>query len=192
MQLSNRFTEALGLACRLHAMQQRKGTEIPYVGHLLAVTAIVLQHAGTEDEAIAAMLHDAVEDQGGAQVLHEIRERFGSSVAEIVEGCSDADQTPKPPWQQRKQAYLAHLRVATASMRLVSAADKLDNARALLTDYRACGDLLWTRFNAGREDILWYYESLVAIFRETSPSPLVEELERVVMELTTTVRRSER
>lgn len=183
MTLSGRFEEALVYAARLHAGQARKGTSIPYIAHLLAVAAIVLEHGGNEDEAIAALLHDAIEDQGGAATRAEIRRRFGETVVQIVDGCSDAETMPKPPWRPRKEAYLAHLRQASPSVRLVSAADKLHNARAILADYRAIGDTLWQRFSGRKEGTLWYYRSVVGSLRAAGTTPLVEELARVVAEL---------
>ena len=181
--LSTRFEEALIFATRLHAKQTRKGTNIPYVAHLLAVTSIVFENGGTEDEAIAALLHDAVEDQGGAATREEIRRRFGDTVVAIVDGCTDAEVIPKPPWRARKEAYIAHVRKAPASVRLVSAADKLHNARAILADYRELGESLWKRFNGGKEGTLWYYRSLVDAFRAGGTTPLIEELDRVVSEI---------
>ena len=183
MTLSVRFQEALTFAARLHAEQLRKGTNIPYVAHLLAVSSLALQHGADEDEAIAALLHDAVEDQGGAETREEIRRRFGDRVVEIVDGCTDSDGTPKPPWKQRKQAYIAHVGTASPSVRLISASDKLDNARAILADYRSAGESLWTRFHGGREGTLWYYRSLVETFRKAGSNALVEELDRVVTEI---------
>lgn len=181
--LSDRFAEALALAHELHAGQVRKGTAIPYVSHVLAVAGIVLDYGGDEDEAIAALLHDAVEDCGGAPVLADIRGRFGDRVADIVSACSDTDQTPKPPWQARKEAYLDHLRAAPASVRLVSAADKLHNARAILADYREIGEALWSRFNATKAQTLWYYRALVDAFEARGCTPLVSELARTVAEI---------
>ncbi len=183
MTLSARFEEALILAVRWHAGQVRKETTIPYIAHLLGVASLVLEQGADEDEAIAALLHDAVEDQGGAVALEEIRRRFGDRVAEIVAGCTDAWTTPKPPWRERKEAYIAHLRQASASVRLVSAADKLHNARSILADYRALGDALWSRFNGGKAGTLWYYRALVETLQAADPTPLVEELDRVVSEI---------
>lgn len=183
MTLSARFEEALTFAARLHAGQVRKGTAIPYVAHLLAVASLVLEHGASDDEAIAALLHDAAEDQGGKATLDEIRSRFGDVVAEIVEGCTDAWTIPKPPWRERKEAYLASLREASASVCLVSTADKLHNARTILGDYRVLGESLWGRFNGGRDGTLWYYRSLVEVLRATGPNSLVEELDRVVSEI---------
>ncbi len=183
MTLSARFQEALLYSTQVHATQLRKGTSIPYVSHVLIVAGIVLENGGDEDEAIAALLHDAVEDQGGEARLADIRARFGARVATIVLGCSDSTVKPKPPWEERKRRYLEHLRSSPASERLVSAADKLANARAILADYRTNGEALWPRFNATREQILWYYRELVTAFRATGTTPLVDELDRVVATL---------
>ena len=181
--LSPRFDVALVFASQLHRDQARKGTLIPYISHLPAVTAIVLEHGGSEDEAIAALLHDAVEDQGGAAAYNVIRSEFGENVAAIVAACSDADTTPKPPWRERKEAYIAHIASASPSVRLVSAADKLHNARAILADYRQEGEQLWARFNGGREGTLWYYRALANAFQHAESTPLTEELGWVVTEL---------
>jgi len=181
--LSARFEEALTIAARLHAAQKKKGSDIPYVAHLLGVAAIALHYGANEDEAIAALLHDAVEDQGGAATREEVRRLFGEAVAAIVDGCTDTDLTPKPPWRKRKEDYLIHIRTAPAPVRLVSASDKLDNARAIRADYRVIGEALWQRFKGGREGTLWYYRSLVRALREAGPSELVEELDRVVSEI---------
>lgn len=183
MILSQRFTDALTFATTLHANQIRKGSGVPYISHLLGVTSIALEHGANEDEAIAALLHDAIEDQGGAAIREEIRRRFGDTVTEIVNGCTDADTTPKPPWRQRKEAYIAHIPTASNSVRLVSAADKLHNARSILTDYHIVGEAVWERFQGGREGTLWYYRSLVVAFRQAGSSPLIDELDRVVLEL---------
>jgi len=183
VMLGERFDEAMQYASRLHQRQRRKGTAVPYLAHLMSVAALVLEHGGDEDMAVAALLHDAVEDQGGKPVLGEIRRRFGERVAGIVAGCTDADTLPKPPWRQRKEEYIAHVRHAPADVSLVSAADKLHNARTVLADYRRHGEALWGRFQGGREGTLWYYRALVETFRQAGNNPLVEELERVVSEL---------
>ncbi|MHB9130115.1 MAG: HD domain-containing protein [Armatimonadota bacterium] len=183
MQLSPRFEEALIYAVQLHAAQFRKGSGIPYISHLLGVAAIVLEHGSTEDEVIAALLHDAVEDQGGLETLAVIRRRFGDVVAEIVLGCTDAHSHPKPPWRQRKEAYIAHLREVSPSVRLVSAADKLHNARCILLDYRTLGETTCCRFAGGKEGVLWYYRALADTFRSFGSTPLVDELDRTVAEL---------
>lgn len=169
--LGERFERGLQRACQLHRSQVRKGTKIPYASHLLAVTSLVLEDGGDEDQAIAALLHDAVEDQGGRATLESIRSDFGDRVAGIVEACSDTEIEPKPPWRERKKNYLRHL---TAETRLevlrVSAADKLHNARCIIADYRLCGDSVWRRFNARKEEQAWYYGELARIYRERGVS----------------------
>jgi GTP pyrophosphokinase len=183
MKLTNRFEDALVYAVRLHAEQLRKGTLVPYASHLLGVASIALEFGADEDEAIAALLHDAVEDQGGAPTLAKIRARFGDKVADVVQGCSDSEVVPKPPWRARKEAYLRHIGAASASCRLVSAADKLHNARAINSDCRRLGPEIWKRFNAPREDLLWYYRSLVEAFRKAGGGALAEELAVAVAEM---------
>jgi GTP pyrophosphokinase len=183
MSLSPRFEEALIFATRLHATQTRKESGTPYIAHLLAVSALVLEYGGDEDQAIAALLHDAVEDQGGAATREAIRARFVDRVTAIVDGCTDADTQPKPPWRARKEAYLAHLPDAPAEVRLVSAADKLHNARSVLADYRQVGEAVWARFRGGKAGTLWYYRALLTAYRAAGTDPLVEELDRTVTEL---------
>ncbi len=181
---SPRFDHALVYAHQLHARQTRKGTPTPYVGHLLAVAAIVIDNYGTEEEVIAALLHDAVEDQGGAKTREEIRQRFGEQVAAIVDGLTDTDQTPKPPWRKRKEDYIAHLAEAPSSVLLVSLADKIHNAGSILRDVRADGEDVWKRFNGGKAGSLWYYRALVETFRVRGEfTSLIEELDRIVTEL---------
>jgi (p)ppGpp synthase/HD superfamily hydrolase len=189
--LSPRFNEALGYAATLHREQARKQTQIPYISHLLAVASIVLENGGTEDQAIAALLHDAIEDQG-ADKGEEIRAKFGEAVYAIVQGCTDAEVSKgdaKPPWRQRKETYIVHVRKAPPSVRLVSAADKLHNARAILADYRDLGESLWGRFNGKKDGTLWYYRELAKAFRHGEQTDglrrIVDELERVVLELET-------
>ena len=183
MLLSPRFTAALAYAAELHREQERKVSGVPYIGHLLRVAGIVLEYGGSEDEAIAALLHDAVEDQGGTPVLEEIRRRFGEAVAETVLGCSDTQARPKPPWQQRKQAHVDHVRAASRSVRMVVAADKLDNARSLVSEYRIRGESLWRFFHGGRSGTLWYYDAMLAVLKDAGVTTLVEELERTVAEM---------
>ena len=181
---STRFRNAFTYAASLHEKQTRKGTSVPYITHLRAVAALVGEAGGSEDEAIAALLHDAVEDQGGAPILQAIEERFGKTVADIVQSCSDTEVTPKPPWRERKEAYLEHLETATASALLVSCADKLHNARAVVSDLRLIGDRLWSRFNASKDESLWYYRALAEVFRRrAAPEMLVGELERTVQDM---------
>jgi (p)ppGpp synthase/HD superfamily hydrolase len=181
MVLTERFQRAFLHAANAHACQLRKGTAIPYISHLMAVASLVLENGGDEDEAIAALLHDAVEDQGGAQRLALIRAEFGEDVAEIVDGCTDADTTPKPPWKARKLAYLQRLPGENPSVLLVSAADKLHNIRCILEDYRVMGEGLWPRFNApSKEEVIWYYRALIDTYRDNGTNAIVDEIERAV------------
>jgi (p)ppGpp synthase/HD superfamily hydrolase len=181
--LTERFERALIYATRLHGDQRRKGSGVPYISHLIAVCALTIEYGGDEDEAIAALLHDAIEDQGGEAARAEILRHFGSRVTKIVEGCTDTDESPEPPWRARKEAYVRHVAEATASVRLVSACDKIHNARSLAMDYRVCGEELWGRFTGGRRGTLWYYRAMVNALRAAGVSPVVEELDRVVSEL---------
>ena len=183
MNLSPRFEQALHYAVLIHAGQLRKGTEIPYLSHLLGVASIALEHGANEDEAIGALLHDAGEDAGGRGRIEDIRQRFGNDVADIVDGCTDADVVSKPEWKKRKQDYIAHIPTASASVRLVSASDKLHNARSILRDYRLHREELWKRFNGGKEGTLWYYRSLIKAFAAAEQNELVKELDRVVSEI---------
>jgi len=180
--LSSRFKEALGYALDLHAGQLRKGSKVPYAAHLLAVAAIILDHGGDEELAIAGLLHDAVEDQGGPPTLEAIRRRFGKRVADIVDQCSDTDAVPKPPWRERKEHHLAILAGAGADVRFVYAADKLHNARAILRDLQN-GESTWDRFNGGKEGTLWYYDRMVEVLGSGGSNPIAGELEAVVAEL---------
>jgi (p)ppGpp synthase/HD superfamily hydrolase len=175
----------------LHRDQERKGTDTPYVTHLLAVTAIVGENGGTEDEVIAALLHDGPEDQGGKERLKDIRARFGDEVAEIVDGCTDTYEEPKPAWRPRKEAYVARMASAPASVRLVSSADKLHNAQTILADLRAVGEDLWDRFTGGKEGTLWYYRALVEAYAEAGSNHVIEELDRVVRKIEALARHAE-
>ncbi len=188
--LTSRFDDAFLLASAHHRRQLRKGTSLPYVSHLLAVTALVLEMGGTEDEAIGGLLHDVVEDGGGPATLTEIRERFGDDVARIVAANSDTDVEPKPPWRERKEAYIAAIAHKQPDELRVSLADKLHNARAILLDYRVHGEALWKRFKAGEGDsVRWYYRALFDAFSqrraELGPSaePFLDEFERTLNDL---------
>jgi (p)ppGpp synthase/HD superfamily hydrolase len=182
-RLGPRFREAFDFAAEKHDGQTRKRTSVPYISHLMAVAALVLEAGGDEDLAIAALLHDVVEDCGGHPVLEDVRARFGDRVASIVEGCTDAYTVPKPPWKQRKLDYLALLRESCDDIRLVSAADKLHNVRTILADYRAEGDSVWARFSGHREGTLWYYRAVLDVLLEGNPNRLTGELQRAVEEL---------
>ena len=183
-RLSPKFVDALGYAAGKHALQTRKASEVPYLGHLLSVAGLVIESDGTETQAIAALLHDAAEDQGGEQTLAEIGEKFGADVASIVAECSDTLQTPKPPWHERKESYIRHLWDASDDAVLVSLADKLDNARAILRDLRGYGSTVWQRFSVQDPQLhLWYYRSLLEVFSQRSPSWMVDELRDVITAL---------
>jgi GTP pyrophosphokinase len=179
-----RFDEALAVAGRLHAGQVRKGTDIPYVAHLLGTCAIAIERGATEDEAIAALLHDAIEDVEPVEEARQQIRRFGPEVERIVEACTDADTHPKPPWRARKEAYIASLATEDGAVLLVSASDKLHNARAIVEDLRAIGSRLWERFNP-EADSIWYYRALVDAYRTNpaSAARLVDELDRTVGEM---------
>jgi GTP pyrophosphokinase len=178
--LTPRFDAAFAYAHDAHATQVRKGSGTPYVGHLMGVASIVIDDGGGEDEAIAALLHDAAEDSGGRERLEDIRARFGDAVAKIVEDCTDAWTQPKAPWLERKRQYAEHARTLDAASLRVSAADKVHNAYAILRDLRNEGERAWERFNAKPDDIVAYYQSLVRAYREAGGGRLVDELDRIV------------
>jgi len=178
--LTDRFDEALSYASRIHREQRRKGTTIPYVSHLLAVASLTLQYGGDENQAIAALLHDAAEDQGGKERLDDIRRHFGEAVADMVADCTDSWVEPKPPWRERKEAYIASLFKKPPMSLLVSLADKTHNAASIVADLREHGDALWGRFTGGREGSLWYYRSLANAFAQLMPGALAGEFERQV------------
>lgn len=185
VELGPRFEAALRYALAAHAGQTRKATGVPYASHLLAVAALVLDDGGDEDEAIAGLLHDAPEDQGGQERLDEIRRSFGDRVADIVEACTETVEHPKPPWPDRKRAFLDRLPgVTDAGTVRVVLADKLANARSLVDDHRRVGDALWDRFNAPEEGQRWYYGQLVEAFAATPASPaLLDDLRAAVATL---------
>jgi (p)ppGpp synthase/HD superfamily hydrolase len=177
--LGERFDRALLLASELHRTQVRKESGVPYVAHLLGVCALALEHGADEDQAIAALLHDAVEDQGGMRVADRIGAAFGPRVRALVLALTDAVVVPKPPWRQRKEAYLAHLRDAPADALLVSACDKVHNARAIVEDHAVAGPSLWARFSGGRDGTLWYYRELAAVFGARGPARLAALLQEL-------------
>ncbi len=183
VKLGPRFLRAFLLAAEKHAGQTRKASTIPYIAHLMGVASLVLEFGGDEDMAIAALLHDVVEDCGGKPMLKEVRRRFGSRVAKIVEGCTDSDTDPKPPWRERKETYIRHLKTADSETRLVSAADKLNNVRSIISDHRDIGESIWSRFQGGRDGTLWYYRALLNEFLRRKPSRLIRELELAIQEL---------
>lgn len=189
--LSNKFDEALELAHRIHRHQSRKGTQIPYVAHVIAVASLVLEYGGSENEAIGALLHDALEDAPTELPAEHLRaligDRFGADVLSIVEHCSDTTIQPKPPWRERKARYIAAAEHTPPSAMKVSAADKLHNLRALARDYRREGPALWKRFNpeAGQSGTLGYHRALVEIYQRRMPGELADELARAQEELET-------
>lgn len=182
-KLGPRFQRAFKFAAEKHARQTRKASTIPYIAHLMGVASLVLEAGGDEDLAIAALLHDVVEDCGGAPMLKVVERRFGKRVAKVVDGCTDADTYPKPPWKQRKDQYIARLKNEDAGTRLVSAADKLNNIRSILSDYRAIGESVWARFNGGREGTLWYYRTLRDEFLRDAPNRITLDFDLAVKEL---------
>jgi len=183
MNLSPKFEQALHYAVLVHAHQVRKGSGTPYIAHLLGVASIALENGGSEAEAIAALLHDSGEDAGGDGRIADIRHRFGDPVADVVQGCTDAVTIPKPQWRKRKEDYIAPVPTASASVRRVSASDKLYNARAILADFRQVGDEVWTCLKGGKDGTPWCYRSLIIAFRQDGNSSLINELDRVVTEL---------
>jgi len=184
MKLSRQFEKALVYATRAHGDQTRKKTGIPYIAHILGVTAIAMEYGANETEAIAALLHDAVEDCGGERRLRDIERKFGKGVAKIVDGCTDTYEKPKPPWLERKKNYIAHLKDSDSSTRLVSASDKLHNTRAILAELRRDGLEVFGRFSGKKDGTLWYYRALVTAFREhRDHGDLVDELDRVATQI---------
>lgn len=183
---TDRFVSAMTYAHQVHKDQRRKGTGIPYIAHILGVTAIAIEYGATEEEAIAALLHDAAEDGGGEETLAYIRAQFGDAVGDIVLGCSDSlveDPEDKLPWLERKENYLAHLENASASVCLVSAADKLHNVRSIIRDYREHGEDIWNRFQGKRDGTLWYYETVAHTLMRRYRSQLTRDLQEAVDEL---------
>lgn len=184
MLLSERFVKAVGLANDLHKGHLRKGTQIPYLSHLLAVASLVIESGGNEDETIAALLHDAVEDCGGAEAMKQIREHFGENVAAIVDGCTETDQKPKPPWKPRKDQYIEQIKTGSPSVRLVSCADKLHNVSSTLAEHRQVGEKIWEKFKVTKEETLWFYKAYLGALRDSEGNrPIFYELELAVYEL---------
>ncbi len=182
--LSDRFREAFVYGFDLHRHQVRKGTSVPYIAHLMAVAALVLENGGDEETAIAALLHDAVEDQGGDETLKNIGSRFGPRVADIVRNCSDSDTIPKPPWRERKEKALRYLEKASPEEILVILADKIHNARCITADLRRSGLKIWDRFHGGRDGTLWYYRAVLEALTARKLYPvLLHELAVLVRQM---------
>jgi len=200
LHLTARFTSAVDYARTLH-IERRKGTDIPYMAHLLGVVALVMAEAGhasvpvTEDMVIADLLHDAVEDHGGRPRLEDIQQNFGANVARLVEGLTDSfssDSNHKGPWEERKKTYIERLKTEPPDVQLICAADKLYNAKSMLDDYRAIGPELWKRFHRARTAQLWYFNALLEVFKASGWSRTAQDLERVVAELTSISAQEER
>ncbi len=190
LHLTARFTRAIDYARQVH-VNYRKGTSVPYMAHLLGVASLVMGESGnlhfpvTEEMVIGALLHDAVEDEGGLPRLRDIEANFGTEVAKIVEGCTDSfeeDSSRKQEWEVRKKSYIDRLRTEPEGTLLVSAADKLYNARAILEDYRVVGVAIWSRFKRGRKEQLWYFDELSQVYEESGSNRLTKELKRVIGE----------
>lgn len=176
--LTHRFEEALIFAHQLHQCQLRKGTQIPYFAHLMSVTALVLEDGGDEDQAIAALFHDAIEDQGGLDTLEVIQTQFGSRVARLVEACSESWSMPKPPWKERKLTYLNHLKDASLEELRIAISDKLHNARSIASDLDRFGPRTWEKFNASKADVLWFYEQFIFHVETRYSGVILNELKR--------------
>jgi (p)ppGpp synthase/HD superfamily hydrolase len=188
LPLSPRLYEALKLAFDLHGHDARKSSQVPVLAHLLSVCALVQYDGGDEDEAIAALLHDTLEDKPEQVTRAEIARRFGDRVVALIEAATDTPSDfvggAKPPWRQRKEAYLRHVRQSAPANLRVTIADKVDNVRAILADHRREGDQVWSRFNAGKDDQLWYYQSVIQAYDDAGASgPLLDELRRLVSQL---------
>lgn len=179
-RLTDRFEAALVYAHRKHQRQLRKTTSVPYVSHVLQVAGLVIEHGGTEDQSIAALLHDVIEDQGGAGVKDEIERLFGAEVLRIVAACTDAETKPKPPWRDRKERHLEELKTADAAVLLVSTADKIHNGRSIIADHAVEGERVWDRFNGGKDGTGWYYFEFRNVVRNRIPEKIYSELNQIV------------
>jgi (p)ppGpp synthase/HD superfamily hydrolase len=176
VEYTHRIVEAFAFTYDLHRTQVRRGSHVPYITHLMGVASIVGRHGGSEDQFIAALLHDAVEDQGGGETLARIREKFGDTVARYVEGCSDSYGEPKPPWEERKERFIEKTRSADPDLKLIIAADKMHNARSIVSDLYERGNVVWKMFNGGRDNTLWYYAQMVDALGMGWVHPLLREL----------------
>lgn len=175
-----RFSEALTYAYTIHAAQIRKGSNVPYISHLLAVSALVIENGGTEDQAIAALLHDAVEDQGGLDRADDIARQFGPEVRDMVLACTDAVTEPKPDWHIRKRTYVARLAAKSTAALLVTLADKTHNAQTITDDRARVGEAVWDRFSQPKADTLWYYKALAEGLAKLLPRTLSNRLSVLV------------
>ena len=185
----DRYLEAYVYCYKLHKKQTRKGSNIPYFTHLSSVSNLIIENNGTTTQAIAGLLHDAVEDQGGAKTLAVIKRKFGPKVAKIVDQCSDTTIKPKPPWKTRKIRYIKDIKTKTQDTLLVSLCDKYHNANCILSDYQKVGEEIWDRFTASKQETFWYYESLYKEFKKYLKNHLelikaykntVDEMKRII------------
>ncbi len=191
MPFTDRLDAAFVFAHRLHRDQTRKGSDRPYITHLLTVAGIVAEYGGDEDQIIAALLHDTVEDQGGRPILDEIRNEFGENVAAYVEACTDAFVHPKPPWRERKESFLRSLVNVPEAAYLIITADKVHNIRSMIADLETIGPRLWDRFNVDRDQILWYHREICLELTKRWKHPLLDELSAAVETLARKVEASE-
>jgi (p)ppGpp synthase/HD superfamily hydrolase len=175
-----RFGEALRFAADAFSRKERKGTGVPYITHLLAVTTTVMEHGGTPEQCMAAALHDYLEDIEGSSAL-ELERSFGPEVARLVLALSDSTRPGhKEPWKERKVRYLGHLKHADDAVKLVSAADKLHNASTIVRDQARMGDAIFDRFTASKDETLWYYREVIAALEHSWDHAILEELRREV------------
>jgi len=180
MTASDTIVSAFNFAYSIHREQFRKGSQIPYITHAMAVAGLVGEFGGSEMQMAAALLHDTVEDGDGLKTLAEVREVFGDHIADLVQACSDAFVKPKPPWRERKERFIEAMRTASPEVRLIIAADKLHNAMTTLRDLRVEGDAVWQRFNGGREGSLWVYAEMVRALSQDWRHPILAHLAEVV------------
>ncbi len=178
----DRYNFAINYAANLHNGQYRKGTQIPYITHLMSVSSSVFEYGGNLDQAIAGLLHDSIEDQGAKTNYEEIKSHFGEVVEEIVRACTDSESIPKPPWQERKSQYLRNLKHKPQYIKLVVACDKLHNAQSIVRDVHIHGKTVWNRFNATPTQTLWYYEGILSAISDLN-NPVIKTLEKVILDL---------
>lgn len=182
-QLTHRFESALTYAAQLHSTQLRKQSTVPYISHLLGVASLVLEDGGDEDQAIAALLHDAVEDQGGSSTREAIRQRYGEQVTRLIDGCTEIQSHPQPSWKIRKLNYIDALQQAPPEVLRITLADKLHNARSILFGRHELGAAVWDRFGAPKEEVLWFYRRVADVIGASLDSPMLKELSQVLKQL---------
>jgi len=186
MRYGPRLAEAFAMALELHGGQTRKGSDAPYLTHVMAVAAMVGEYGGNEDQVIAALLHDAVEDQGGQSTLERIRAAFGDTVAAYVLACSDSvtpSESDKAPWRARKEAHIAKVAALPPEVKLILTADKIHNGRSVMAAHGDCGAAVWNRFKGGREGTIWYYRAMREALGQGWDHPLLYELDELIARL---------